>query len=134
MLTISPEKICFILIKAREFDAKVEPMEEIPGSNPSDDRDIEILEDFKDDPTAEELSSAIESLNIDEQLDLLALVLIGRGDYAAEEWQEARREARVMRTDNIADYLMGTPNLGDLLEEGMSAFNLSCDDVNLAHL
>lgn len=134
MLTLSSDKICYILIKAREFDVKVEPLEETPGSNPSDDRDIEILEDFKDDPTAEELLAAIESLNIDEQLDLIALVLIGRGDYTAEEWEEARSEAQVMRTDNIAGYLMGTPNLGDLLEEGMSAFNLSCEDVNLAHL
>jgi hypothetical protein len=38
-LTISPEKVCFIIIKAREFDAKDEVTEPDPGSNPSDDRD-----------------------------------------------------------------------------------------------
>jgi hypothetical protein len=33
-LNISPEKVCYIIIKAREFDAKVEPVEPDPGSNP----------------------------------------------------------------------------------------------------
>ena len=37
-LTISPEKVCFIIIKAREFDAKDEVTEPDPGSNPSDDK------------------------------------------------------------------------------------------------
>lgn len=36
-LTISPEKVCFIIIKAKEFDAKDEVTEDDPGSNPSDD-------------------------------------------------------------------------------------------------
>ena len=38
-LTISPEKVCFIIVKAREFDAKDEVTEPDPGSNPSDDKD-----------------------------------------------------------------------------------------------
>ena len=38
-LTISPEKVCFIIIKAKEFDAKDEVTEPDPGSNPSDDKD-----------------------------------------------------------------------------------------------
>ena len=33
-LTISPEKVCFIIVKAREFDAKDEMTEPDPGSNP----------------------------------------------------------------------------------------------------
>ena len=56
-LTISPEKVCFIIIKAREFDAKDEVTEPDPGSNPSDDRDAAVLEDHADDPVVEELTS-----------------------------------------------------------------------------
>ena len=44
-LTISPEKVCFIIIKAKEFDAKDEVTEPDSGSNPSDDKDIAVLED-----------------------------------------------------------------------------------------
>ena len=58
-LTISPEKVCFIIIKAREFDAKEEVDEPDPGSNPSDDKDIEVLEDYGDDPVVEELTQFI---------------------------------------------------------------------------
>src|SRR3974390_259070 len=47
-LTISPEKVCFIIMKAKEFDAKDEVTEPNPGSNPADDRDIEVLENHKD--------------------------------------------------------------------------------------
>ena len=43
-LTISPEKVCFISMKAKEFDAKDEVTEPDPGSNSSDDKDIEVLE------------------------------------------------------------------------------------------
>ncbi len=51
MLNISPEKICYIIVKAREFDAKVEPVEPDPGSNPADGGEREILSDYRDDPT-----------------------------------------------------------------------------------
>jgi hypothetical protein len=37
-LTISPEKAFFIIVKAREFNEKVEPSEPDPGSNTSDDK------------------------------------------------------------------------------------------------
>jgi hypothetical protein len=42
-LTISPEKVCFIIIKAREFDAKEEANEPDPGSNPSDDKEAAVV-------------------------------------------------------------------------------------------
>jgi hypothetical protein len=73
-LTISPEKVCFIIIKAREFDAKDEVTEPDPGSNPSDDKDWEVLEDHADDPVVEELTSLIDSLSEDEQLTLWRLL------------------------------------------------------------
>ena len=58
MLTISPEKVCFVIIKAKEYDAKDEVTELDPGSNPSDDKDISVLEDHEDDPVVEELTSS----------------------------------------------------------------------------
>ncbi len=48
MLNVSPEKICYIIVKAREFDAKVEPVEPDPGSNPADGGEREILSDYRD--------------------------------------------------------------------------------------
>ena len=92
-LTISPEKVCFITIKAREFDAKEEVNEPDPGSNPSDDKEAAVLEDQEDDPVVEEITSLINSLSEDEQIDLVALAWLGRDDYSAADWADIREEA-----------------------------------------
>lgn len=134
MLSIALEKVCYIIIKAREFDEKESVVEPDPGSNPSDDKSVEVLEDYGDDPTYEELSGAIESLNEDEQIDLVTLVWIGRGDYTAEEWEEARVEASEISDKHTPGYLLGFPQLGDLLEEGLAALDYSCEDVEINRL
>ncbi|HLF59401.1 MAG TPA: DUF3775 domain-containing protein [Alphaproteobacteria bacterium] len=134
MLTISSDKVCFIVVKAREFDAKVPPAGLEEGSNPADDKDVEILEDQPDDTTQQELLDAIEGLNQDELLDLVALTWIGRGDFSAKEWDAARAEARDMRHKHFPSYLLETPLLSDYLEEGLSAMGFSCDAVAAEHL
>ena len=66
-LTLNLEKIFFIIVKAREFDVKVPPVEPDPGSNPSDDMDRGVIEDYADDSTYVELRDAIDGLNTDEK-------------------------------------------------------------------
>jgi hypothetical protein len=134
MLQIDPEKVCFIIIKAREFDAKEEPMEEDYASNAADEGMREVLEDLPDDATFEELKAFLEALNRDELLDLLALTFIGRGDFTAEEWGEARTEAESTLDYKVFDYLLGIPMLGDYLEEGLTALGYSCEDMEKGHL
>ncbi|MGE0116927.1 MAG: DUF3775 domain-containing protein [Dongiaceae bacterium] len=133
-LTIRPETVCYLIVKAREFGVKVEPDDPDSASNPSDDREIDILEDFADDPTFEELSSALASLNEDESLDLVALAWIGRGDYTVDDWQEAREQAEEIPLGDRPRYLLGTPLLGDFLEVGLSELGYSCDDVEIERL
>lgn len=133
-LTISPEKVCFIIIKAREFDAKEEVSEPNPGSNPSDDKGVEILEDCTDDPVVEEITSFVNSLSIDEQVDLVTLMWLGRDDYTAADWDSVRQEAASAHNNRTAEYLLGTPNLGDLLEEGLSMLGYSCEDFEINRL
>jgi hypothetical protein len=131
MLTISPEKACYIVVKAREFDVKVEPAVSDPGSNPADDQTREILEDRPDDPTLQELTGAIEALNQDEVMDIVALTWIGRGDYVAAQWDEVRADAGERLNERVADYLTGIPLLADYLEEGLAQFGYSCSDFEL---
>jgi hypothetical protein len=134
MLIISPEKVCYIIVKARAFDVKVEIDDPDSGSNPADDKDVDVLEDLPDDPTLEELTGAIEALNDDESLDLVALNWVGRGDYTAEEWAAARSQAREIPMRDRARYLLGTPLLGDYLEEGLSRFGHSCAEFEMDRL
>lgn len=133
-LTISPEKVCFIIIKAREFDAKDEVTEPDPGSNPADDRDTAVLEDHSDDPVVEELTSFIGSLSEDEQIDLVALVWLGRDDYTASDWPAVREEASRAHNQRTAEYLLGTPLVGDFLEEGLSMLGYSCEEFETERL
>jgi hypothetical protein len=133
-LSLNPEKVCYIIIKAREFDAKEEPVEPDPGSNPTDDADIEILEDYPDDSTLQELVDAIEGLNEDEQIELVALTWLGRGDFARKEWRSAVRLARERHTGTTARYLAGIPLLGDYLEDGLAMFGKSCEAFEIDRL
>jgi Protein of unknown function (DUF3775) len=135
VLNINPEKVGFIILKAREFDAKVEPEEKSePGSNPTDDDDRDVLEDYADDPTLEELRGAIDSLDDDEVIDLIALAWVGRGDFDRNGWTEARHLAAERHRRHSADYLVGMPALGDYLEEGLATLGHSLPDQATGHL
>lgn len=131
-LTTSTEKIAFILVKAREFDEKVAPSGLDRGSNPADDSEKLILEAYRGDPTLAELEGALGSLNEDEQLDLVALAWLGRGDF--ETFEDARDEAAGVRNRHISDYLIGTPQLGDYLEEGLAQLGVSLDEFEINRL
>jgi len=133
-LAISPEKVCFIIVKAREFDAKDELTEPDPGSNPTDDMEISVLEEHADDPVVEELTSLINALSEDEQVDLVALMWLGRDDYAARDWSAVREEAARAHNDRTAEYLIGTPLVGDFLEEGLSKLGYSCQEFEINRL
>jgi hypothetical protein len=72
-LSISAEKLCFIIAKAREFDVKDVVTDPDDASNPTDDANLAVLEDHKDDPVVQELTAVINAMSIDEQIDLVAL-------------------------------------------------------------
>ena len=133
-LAISPEKVCFIIIKAREFDAKEAVDEPDPGSNPSDDKDIEVLEDYPDDPVVEEITSLVNSMSVDEQIDLVTIAWLGRDDNTVDDWASLRQDAADAHNARTGAYLLGLPNLGDLLEEGLSMLGFSCEDYEMGRL
>ncbi len=133
-INISTDKVCYIIVKAREFDVKVEPLEPDPGSNPSDDAEGAILEDYADDPTLLELRQAIRDLNDDEVVDLIAIAWVGRGDFDRNDFDSARALAMERHRRNSAPYLTGMPSLGDYLDDGLAELGHSCDDTEIAHL
>lgn len=129
-LGIATDKVCHIIIKARAFDAKEGDADPVSGSNPADDGEADVLEDQPGDPTYSELVAFIRALDIDEQLNLVALAWLGRGTYEISEWQQALDTARNEHHNRTAEYLLGLPMLGDYLEEGLAAFNESCEEFN----
>jgi hypothetical protein len=133
-LAISPEKVCFVVVKAREFDVKDVVSNPDEGSNASDDAMVSVLEDRADDPVAQELRGFIGALTLDEQVDLVTLTWLGRGDGSLEDWDQLRAEALRAHNNRTASYLLGTPLLADYLEEGLSQLGLSCDEFEMGRL
>jgi hypothetical protein len=120
MLSLSDEKLDYIVEKAREFDAEVEPEAEDEASDAVDDRAgmTAALQDTGDNPAEQELAAALAALNDDERTEILALMWIGRGDFDASEWQDALEQARQTHDQRETRYLLGTPLLADYLEQG----------------
>jgi hypothetical protein len=124
-MALPVQKLAYIIEKAREFDVQVDEDDPDSGSNPSDDREVAILEATPDNPTEDELTAALANLNDDELTELLALLWVGRGDYDRASWRDAVRQAREAKNKRIVRYLVGTPMLGDLIEEGLAELGVA---------
>lgn len=96
MLDIAIDKVGEIIILARELDR-----------------------------TEAEFDAFVEALNEDEQVNLVALMWVGRGTFEPQEFDEAVETARQEATTPTADYLKGSPHLADHLENGLDALGLS---------
>ena len=127
-LSIPPEKLCFVIAKAREFDVKDVVTDPDLVSNAADDAMMSVLEDHPDDPTYHELRSFIGALTQDEQIDLVTLTWLGRGDGTLDDWEELREEATRAHNRRTAAYLLGKPMLADHLEEALGQFGIYCED------
>jgi hypothetical protein len=130
VLEIAEDKLAFIVEKAREFDVKESDSDPDAGSNPTDDRNADVLADQPGDATREELAGAIRELNEDERAQLIALAWLGRGTYELAEWSEAVSTAKSEHGRRAAEYLIGLPLLGDYLEDGMALFDEGIVDDN----
>src|SRR3981081_986721 len=134
-LSISSEKVCFVVLKAREFDVKnVDTSSDEDGSNPADDGLIEVLEDRPDDPVEQELVAFIEAMSEDEQVDLVTLAWLGRGDGTLADWADLRDEAAAAHNNRTASYLLGMPLLPYYLEDALAEFGRSCEEFEKDHL
>lgn len=126
-LDLSPEIVCNIISHAREFQAKEGVV--IP-ENPqefSEDDFQQILADHANDLTFSEVQEAINQLEPDQQMKLVALMYLGRGDYSLEEWDQCLEEARQGWTTHTAEYLLSKPQIAEYLEAGLEAFGISCE-------
>ena len=123
-LSISPEKVFFIISKSRQFDS------ESGGSGvilDSGDDDMSYGGRGEDTDRAE-LAGFIRGLNVDEQIDLVALMWLGRGDGDLASWRELYAQATQAHNRRTASYLIGTPMLADYLEEAMAQFGKSFEE------
>jgi hypothetical protein len=129
MLEIALDKVAHVIVKAREYDAKVGTWDDTAEAGDAAEDPSSILEDYAGDPTRAELATFIDGLNDDEQAHLVALTWIGRGTFAPEELAEAVETARNERVSATSQYLLGIPLLADYLEEGLDKLGISVEDA-----
>ena len=68
------------------------------------------------------MTSVINDLEPDQQVSIVALMWLGRGDYTIDEWDDVIAQAKEQWTDHTAEYLISTPLLSDYLAEGLELF------------
>jgi hypothetical protein len=122
-LQISREKVAWLIVRARELEAKVASFDD-GDTETTDEQFGSILESRKDDPTLHELTGFFDALNADEEADLVTIAWIGRGTYGPEEWKDARNTALAERSTRTERYLLGMPLLADYLEDGLVALGI----------
>lgn len=133
-IAIAPNKVFFVIVKSREFDAQVDSGEPEAEATAVEDEVDELVQDYGEDPTYDEVTEFIGALNEEEQINLVALTWLGRGDFTVEEWDQALQEARDARSDHTATYLLGIPLLSDYLEEGLTQHGYNLEDMEAERL
>ena len=128
VLNINPETVCFIIEKAKEFQAKEGVTFEEEALNSEYEYDMQqILADHPDDLSYPEVKQIIDNLGIDEKVDLLSMMFIGRGDFVEKDWSSAHKEARGNLPSDLTAYLFSKPTIAYYLEKGLESLGYSCN-------
>jgi hypothetical protein len=64
----------------------------------------------------------------DEQIDLVTLAWLGRGDGTLDDWADLRAEAARAHNKRTASYLLGMPLLSNHLKDALAQLGISCDE------
>ncbi|MDH3451919.1 MAG: DUF3775 domain-containing protein [Gammaproteobacteria bacterium] len=123
MIEIDRDTLQAIMDRSREFHAREDVSIPDVRMSPTDDWAVQVLADHVDNPVYNELGSIIDDLEPDQQVSLVALMWVGRGDYDASEWQDALRYAAEAHNERTAEYLIATPLLAEYLREGLDAID-----------
>jgi len=105
VLGVNAETVQFIIDKAHEFQMLGEGKADDSAEGPN--------------PAYDELKATIDDLEPDQQVGLVGLMWLGRGDYTLDEWGKALADAGESWNARTAEYLIGTPLLADYLTEGL---------------
>lgn len=120
--------ICRIIVRARQLEAQIPEVDDDSEAGDSEE-EFDTLDDEVDETVMDELRTAIEDLAEDQQAELLALAMVGRGTYDASEWEEALDDANDPTGESPVDQLLDMPTLAEYLDAGLAAFELSCDGI-----
>lgn len=130
-LNIDPDLVRLIVVKARaslfqmpdaEDDEPELELELDPATTLQKEDDALLSDEQRADATAVETAAMIDSLSADEQAELIALTMIGRGDYEPAELEVAVRAAKANATGPASGQLMEIELFPSLLSTGLDSY------------
>ena len=120
MIELNPEIVRQVIDMSHQIQAKEGASAPDEDEGADGDWARQILADHANDPVAGELTSMIDDLEPDQQVTLVALMWLGRGDFELDEWEAALSAAGDAWNTRTAAYVIGTPHAADYLAEGLS--------------
>ena len=123
-LSIPSDFLAGMVAKVRGIQAKEGMVDPDSGSNPIDDRMVDVLQDDPNDLSRAEAREQIASLDERGQAELVALMWIGRGDAEPEEWDDTVRLAQGLRDGPTPGYLLRHPLVAEHWQEGAAKLGI----------
>ncbi len=112
-LSIPPAFLRDLILRMRAIMAREDTVAPNSGSNASDDEGPATLQEAPGDLQIEEVTEEIDAMDADHQSELVALMWVGRGDFDADDWQEALDLAAERRDRPVSEYLLSHPLVAD---------------------
>lgn len=122
-LVLTQTVVSSLVVKLRGVQGREAVTDPDSGSNPVDDGMIDALQTSPGDLSRQELRQQIADLSLLEQVQLVALLWIGRGDFEPQEWTDAMAQAEAQRVTPTATYILGQPLAADFIAEGWDKFD-----------
>ncbi|MGR3321817.1 MAG: DUF3775 domain-containing protein [Pseudooceanicola sp.] len=126
-LSVPLVTVCYLVQLAHDLMGKAESTSDADSAEELEEEsemtDM-ILEDRSGDAVEDAMRSVIADLDDEAQVDLVALMWLGRDDSA--DWAELRALAESEDNGRTEDYLLGTPLLADYLLAGLDRLGLDC--------
>jgi hypothetical protein len=126
-LQVNPDDVCQLIQLARDFHAQDSVVFDDEPESLTDDLVFDALERHGEDPIVAEFRNIIADLDRSQQVQVVTLLWVGRGDYDLTEWKEAIDDAEEQWTDYTADYLLAHPLLADYLGDGLEMLGYHCE-------
>lgn len=123
-LSIPMDDLMELIVRVRGVQAKEGEVDPDSGSNPSDDNNIDALQDTPGDGTRAEVFNIIRDYDPAQQAELVALFWIGRGDAEPEEWDATVAMATERRETPSERYLMKQPLVAEFWLEGLERLGI----------
>jgi hypothetical protein len=80
---------------------------------------ITLKEEVGVEATLEEMTNEIDGMDAEQRQELVALMWVGRGDFGAEDWEEALALAAERADRPTSEYLLSHPLVADEIVAGL---------------